>query len=72
MAASAEAPVNPLPFVPPPPEAVIVPAMPAYCQVIGRIAPVDPGGAADPLPGQPAEAWNGRRSSSAAAASTAC
>ena len=58
--ASAEAPTNPLPFVPPPPEAVITPAMPAHCRVIGRIASVDP--AAPPirievnLPND----WNGR------------
>ena len=39
--ASAEAPTHPLPFVPPPPEAVIAPAMPQHCRVVGRIASVD-------------------------------
>jgi hypothetical protein len=47
VAASAETATSPLPFVPPPPEAVIVPAMPAHCRVVGRIAPVDP--AAPPI-----------------------
>ena len=36
------------------------PAAPQYCQVIGAIAAARPDGAADPLPGQPARAWNGR------------
>ncbi len=58
--ASAEAPVNPLPFVPPPPEAVIVPAMPAHCRVVGRIASLDP--AAPPIRFQVnlPEGWTGR------------
>jgi Tannase and feruloyl esterase len=47
VAASAEAATHPLPFVPPPPEAVIVPAMPGHCRVLGRVAPVDP--AAPPI-----------------------
>lgn len=33
---------DPLPFIPPPPEAVVVPAMPQHCRVIGAIRPVDP------------------------------
>ncbi|MFM9424717.1 hypothetical protein RCH10_001145 [Variovorax sp. GrIS 2.14] len=51
---------NPLPFVPPPPEVVVVPATPQYCRVLGAVQPVDP---AAPLirfqvnlPSQ----WNGR------------
>ena len=39
--ASAETPTNPMPFVPPPPEAVIAPALPQHCRVVGRIASVD-------------------------------
>ena len=38
---------NPLPFIPPPPEAVVQPATPAYCKVVGAIQPVDP--AAPPI-----------------------
>ena len=58
--ASAEAPVNPLPFVPPPPEAVVVPAMPAHCRVVGQIASLDP--AAPPIRFQVnlPEGWTGR------------
>ena len=51
---------NPLPFIPPPPEAVVVPAMPQYCKVVGAIRPVDP--AAPPIRFQvnlPTR-WNGR------------
>ena len=60
VAASAEAAVNPLPFVPPPPEAVIVPAMPAHCRVVGRIASLDP--AAPPIRFQVnlPDDWSGR------------
>jgi len=31
-----------VPFSPPPPEIVVAPALPEYCQVIGAIAPIDP------------------------------
>ena len=51
---------NPLPFVPPPPEAVVVPATPQYCKVVGAIQPVDP--TAPPIRFQvnlPTR-WNGR------------
>ncbi len=51
---------NPLPFTPPPPEAVVQPATPQYCKVIGAIQPVDP--AAPPIRFQvnlPTR-WNGR------------
>ena len=57
---SAETATDPLPFVPPPPEAVIVPAMPEHCRVVGRIEPVDP--KAPPIRFQvnlPSQ-WNGR------------
>jgi len=59
-AASDWAPTNPLPFVPPPPEAVITPAMPQHCRVLGRIDPVD--AKAPPIRFQvnlPTQ-WNGR------------
>ena len=60
VAASAEAATNPLPFVPPPPEAVIVPAMPLHCRIVGRIAAVDP--AAPPIRFQVnlPDDWSGR------------
>jgi hypothetical protein len=60
VAASAEAATFPLPFVPPPPEAVIVPAMPGHCSVVGRIAPVD--AAAPPVRFQVnlPDTWSGR------------
>ena len=51
---------NPLPFIPPPPEAVVQPALPQYCKVVGAIQPVDP--AAPPIRFQlnlPSR-WNGR------------
>lgn len=51
---------NPLPFFPPPPEAVVVPATPQYCRVLGAIQPVDP--SAPPIRFQvnlPSR-WNGR------------
>ena len=51
---------NPLPFIPPPPEAVVVPATPPYCKVLGSIRPVDPN--APPIRFQvnlPTR-WNGR------------
>ncbi len=74
VAASAEAAAFPLPFVPPPPEAVIVPAMPGHCSVVGRIAPVGRRRRRRcSLPGQSARhAGAGAICSSAAAASTAC
>ncbi|HEY4958821.1 MAG TPA: tannase/feruloyl esterase family alpha/beta hydrolase, partial [Caldimonas sp.] len=58
--ASAELATNPLPFVPPPPEAVIAPAMPPHCRVVGRIASLDP--AAPPIRFQVnlPDAWSGR------------
>ena len=51
---------NPLPFIPPPPEAVVVPATPQYCKVLGVIKPVDP--AAPPIRFQVnlPTGWNGR------------
>ncbi|MDB5946179.1 MAG: tannase/feruloyl esterase family alpha/beta hydrolase [Ramlibacter sp.] len=51
---------NPLPFIPPPPEAVVVPATPQYCKVLGAIQPVDP--AAPPIRFQVnlPTPWNGR------------
>ncbi len=58
--ASAELATNPLPFVPPPPEAVIAPAMPPHCRVVGRIASLDP--AAPPIRFQVnlPDTWSGR------------
>jgi hypothetical protein len=51
---------NPLPFIPPPPEAIVVPATPQYCKVLGAIQPVDP--AAPPIRFQVnlPTPWNGR------------
>ena len=51
---------NPLPFIPPPPEAVVQPATPQFCKVVGAIQPVDPN--APPIRFQvnlPTR-WNGR------------
>lgn len=51
---------NPLPSIPPPPEAEVVPATPPYCRVVGAIQPVDP--AAPPIRFEvnlPTR-WNGR------------
>jgi feruloyl esterase len=59
-APSAEAPTNPLPFVPPPPEAVIAPAMPEHCRVLGRIEPVDPQAPAIRFEVNLPSDWNGR------------
>jgi feruloyl esterase len=59
-APSPEAPTSPLPFVPPPPEAVIVPAMPEHCRVLGRIEPVDPQAPAIRFEVNLPSDWNGR------------
>lgn len=57
---SAEAATDPLPFVPPPPEAVIVPATPEHCRVVGRIEPVDPEAPSIRFQVNLPSQWNGR------------
>src|SRR5258706_6047009 len=51
---------NPLPFVPPPPEAVVVPAMPEHCRVLGAIQPVDARAPAIRFQVNLPTNWNGR------------
>ena len=70
--ASAEAPTHPLPFVPPPPEAVIAPAMPQHCRVVGRIASVDTTAHRSAFRSTCRATGIAARCSSAGAASTAC
>ncbi|MFC5496047.1 tannase/feruloyl esterase family alpha/beta hydrolase [Caenimonas terrae] len=51
---------NPLPFIPPPPEAVVQPATPPYCKVVGAIQPVDPKAPSIRFQVNLPSRWNGR------------
>jgi hypothetical protein len=51
---------NPLPFIPPPPEVVVAPATPPYCQVVGAIRPVDPAAPVIRFQVNLPSRWNGR------------
>ena len=60
VAASEARAAGPLPFAPPPPESVIVPAMPENCRVIGRIDPVREKSPPIRFQVNLPTAWNGR------------
>lgn len=51
---------NPLPFLPPPPEAVVQPATPQFCKVVGAIQPVDPSAPTIRFQVNLPTRWNGR------------
>jgi len=57
---SGESPTKPLPFVPPPPEAVIAPAAPQFCLVLGHMDPLDPAAPAIRFEVNMPTDWNGR------------